>query len=82
MRDSNVDTIQSGEYLHYKGKKYEVFCLSTHSETEERLVVYRPLYGEAYDNNDRFGDVWVRPLTMFLENVNINGKVIPRFKKL
>lgn len=82
MRNAEVDAIECGEYLHYKGEKYEVFCLSTHSETEESLVVYRPLYGEAYDNNDRFGDVWVRPLSMFQESVEIDGQTVPRFKKL
>ena len=43
-------------WQHYKGNRYEVIALATHSETLEPLVVYRALYGE--------GGVWVRPLSM------------------
>ena len=45
--------------------------VATHSETEERLVVYRPLYGE--------GTLWVRPLAMFIEWVEVDGERMPRF---
>lgn len=64
-------TIQNGIYRHYKGNLYQVLHLARHSETEEWLVVYRALY-------DDFG-VWVRPLAMFSESVEINGKTVPRF---
>lgn len=74
--------VEPGEYLHYKGQRYEVFSLATHSETEEKLVVYRPLYGESYEAGDRFGDVWVRPLAMFVETVEVNGQTKPRFKRV
>uniref|UniRef100_UPI0035671479 DUF1653 domain-containing protein n=1 Tax=Amphritea sp. TaxID=1872502 RepID=UPI0035671479 len=44
-----------------------------HSETEEWLVVYQPCYGDR--------DIWVRPLTMFTENVTAaDGAVVPRFR--
>ncbi len=76
------DEILPGEYLHYKGRKYEVLCMATHSETEERLVVYRPLYGDAFEQGERLGDVWVRPAAMFVEQVEVDGSRIPRFKKL
>ena len=66
--------IQLGKYRHYKGKEYEVIGVARHSETLEDLVVYKALYGER--------DLWVRPAKMFLENVEINGKMIPRFKKI
>ena len=66
--------ISPGKYRHYKGNDYEVVGVATHSETREALVVYRPLYGE--------GALWVRPLAMFLENVIVDGKEVPRFKKL
>lgn len=64
--------IETGLYQHYKGAEYEVLGLVTHSETEEKLVVYRALYGE-------FG-LWVRPLDMFKESVSINGLEQDRFK--
>lgn len=64
--------IPQGIYRHYKGNLYQVLHTAQHSETEESLVVYRCLYGEY--------DVWVRPLTMFTESVNINYKEVPRFE--
>lgn len=51
--------LKPGIYLHYKGNEYEVIDMATHSETEEKMVVYKALYGE-------FG-LWVRPLAMFEE---------------
>ncbi len=56
-------------YEHYKGLRYKILAIARHSETLEELVVYQALYGE--------GDVWVRPLTMFLENM---GNLHKRFK--
>lgn len=66
--------IKLGKYRHYKGKKYEVIGVARHSETLEELVVYRALYGD-------FG-LWVRPLKMFLEKMEIDGEKEPRFKYL
>ena len=63
--------IERGKYRHFKGKEYEVLAVAKHSETLEEMVVYRALYGA--------GDVWVRPLAMFEEQVEKDGKVFPRF---
>ena len=63
--------LKVGKYKHYKGNEYEVIGVAKHSETLEELVVYRAIYGE--------GQVWVRPLKMFLEEIEVNGKKIPRF---
>ena len=63
--------IKLGKYKHYKGNFYQVEGVATHSETEEKMVVYRPLYGEQ--------DLWVRPLEMFKETIEINGVIQPRF---
>lgn len=63
-----------GKYKHYKGGIYEVIGVAKHSEDLEEMVVYRALYG----NND----LWVRPKEMFLENVEREGKVVPRFEYL
>lgn len=64
--------IQTGIYRHYKGNLYEVLHTARHSETGEWFVVYRALYGD-------YG-VWVRPLTMFCERVEIDGKTLTRFE--
>ena len=63
---------KTGIYRHYKGNLYQVLHTARHSETEETLVVYRALYGD-------YG-VWVRPLEMFCEMIEIDGKMIPRFE--
>lgn len=60
-----------GRYRHYKGKDYQVYGTARHSETDELLVVYRPLYGD--------GDLSVRPLLMFSELVEVDGQIVPRF---
>ena len=66
-------TLQRGIYQHYKGRLYQVFHLAHHSETEEELVVYQCLYADY--------SMWVRPLSMFNETVQLeDGQVIPRFK--
>jgi hypothetical protein len=60
-----------GVYRHYKGPEYRVFGVARHSETEQQVVFYQALYGE-------FG-LWVRPLEMFLESVEVDGEQVPRF---
>ena len=60
--------VKPGIYEHFKGMRYKVLSLARHSETLEELVVYQQLYGT--------GDVWVRPLAMFIEEVN----GAPRFR--
>lgn len=66
--------MQTGRYRHYKGNEYMVIGVARHSETEEEMVVYRQDYGEK--------DLWVRPKSMFLEFVEVNGEMIPRFQYL
>jgi len=66
-----MSELQLGKYKHYKGKSYEVVGIAKHSETLEELVVYRALYGK--------NDLWVRPLKVFLEEVEVDGKKVPRF---
>ena len=65
------ETIRPGRYRHFKGNEYEVLGVARHSETEEELVVYRPLYGEC--------GLWVRPVSMWNELVTRDGKTQPRF---
>lgn len=69
-----VQTIQPGRYRHFKGNVYEVIGIARHSETEEPMVVYRALYGD--------GGIWVRPASMWNEQVIRNGKTRHRFYRL
>ena len=64
--------MKTGIYQHYKGSKYEVIDTVRHSETEELMVLYRTMYGDE--------NLWVRPYTMFFEDVTIDSKQVPRFK--
>lgn len=66
-----MESIKPGRYRHFKGKEYEVLGVARHSETEEQLVVYRALYGD-------FG-LWVRPVSMWNEAVERDGKTFRRF---
>ncbi len=68
------DQPRPGRYRHYKGGIYAVIGTAQHSETGDWLVVYRPEYGERA--------LWVRPRDMFLENVTVEGKSVPRFTPL
>ena len=65
---------EPGRYCHFKGGEYEVLGVATHSETQERYVVYRPLSGDS--------GMWVRPLAMFVERVIHNGVEVLRFTRI
>ncbi len=67
--------LETGKYKHFKGNYYQVLHIAKDSETEEYMVVYLPLYGEQ-------PDVWVRPLAMFDEVIERNGKSFKRFQKV
>ena len=67
-----MSVVIGGKYEHYKGEPYRVLAIAKHSETLEEMVVYQQLYGEE--------GVWVRPMGMFLENVEVEGKTVPRFR--
>lgn len=67
-------TLKKGIYRHFKGNKYELIYIAKHSETLEEMVVYKALYGE--------GGIWVRPLSMWNEDVIHEGKSVKRFEFL
>ncbi|HEY6873258.1 MAG TPA: DUF1653 domain-containing protein [Geobacteraceae bacterium] len=71
--EPETQEIRPGRYRHYKGNYYEVLGVACHSETEELLVVYRCLYGDH--------SLWVRPLAMFVEDVLVDGRAVPRFAR-
>lgn len=66
-----MEEIKKGLYRHFKGNLYEVIDIATHSETLEQYVVYRALYGEH--------GLWVRPISMWNEEVTRDGKTHKRF---
>ncbi len=67
----HMEEIRPGRWRHFKGGAYEVLYTAHHSETLESMVVYRALYGE--------GGVWVRPASMWLEDVAHEGAIVKRF---
>ncbi|MDO8493240.1 MAG: DUF1653 domain-containing protein [bacterium] len=63
--------VKLGRYRHYKGGEYELIGVARHSETLEDMVVYKALYGRS--------DLWVRPLKMFVEQIDREDYSGPRF---
>lgn len=73
-----MDIVIGGIYEHYKGHRYVVLAVGRHSEREEeRMVVYEGLY-----DSEEFGNhpVWVRPYELFVDTVEVDGEVRPRFQ--
>lgn len=70
-----MNNITAGVYEHYKGRRYRVLGIGKDTETESEVVIYQPLYQSdvAY---------WVRPLVMFAGTVEVDGGIVPRFKKV
>ena len=66
-----MEEIKLGKYRHFKGNEYEVIAIAKHSETTEDYVVYKALYGD--------GGMWVRPASMWNENVERDGVTYKRF---
>ena len=64
--------LKPGIYRHFKGNRYELIGIASHSETLEPMVVYRALYGEQ--------GLWVRPASMWSEIVRKEDYVGPRFQ--
>jgi hypothetical protein len=71
-----MEEVKIGLYKHYKGNIYEVIGIATHSETLDKLVVYKATYQKEGEN------LWVRPINMFTETVVVEGKAVKRFEKV
>ena len=67
-----MSDIPLGVYRHYKGNEYEVIGFAKHSETFDDMVIYKALYGER--------GMWVRPLSMWDNLIEIDGKTVKRFE--
>lgn len=70
--------IKLGRYRHYKDKtkEYRVLGIAKYSETHEDVVIYEALY------DNKLSKFWVRPLDVFTEQVEFEGKLVPRFEYL
>ncbi len=69
-----MKTVKRGTYRHTKtGHLYEVIGTALQTETDEVLVIYRPLYETDHE-------LFARPIKMFVEAVEINNVQLPRFE--
>lgn len=77
-KNNNIELIKEeiviGKYKHFKGNEYEVIGFATHSETNEKMVIYKALYGQ--------GETYVRPYDMFNEIIERDGRKLRRFQKM
>ncbi|MEG1834753.1 MAG: DUF1653 domain-containing protein [Oscillospiraceae bacterium] len=67
-----MNEFKIGKYRHFKGNEYEALCIAKNTETLQDMVIYKALYGE--------GGIWARPLSMWNETVERDGKTFKRFE--
>jgi hypothetical protein len=72
-----IPPIEPGTYEHYKGNQYTVLGVGCHTETNEYYVVYSPI-----EEKEGVPKIWLRPYDMFVETVAVNGKTMPRFRRM
>ena len=72
--NEEIEEITLGKYRHFKGNIYDVIGFAKHSETGEKLVIYRSV-----ENPD---EVWARPYKMFAETIGSDGQTVKRFTKI
>lgn len=75
---SGEKVVRPGIYEHFKGKRYQVIGMAYHSETLEPMVLYKALYRGDFPE----GQLWVRPAGMFAEDIERDGRILPRFRYL
>ncbi len=69
-----MQELKSGQiWRHYKGKEYKILLLGKHSETGEEMVAYEQL---------ETGNIYFRPMSLFYNDVEYEGKKVPRFQLL
>jgi hypothetical protein len=74
MAEVKEREVRAGVYQHYKGNYYQLVGVAAHSETQEWMVVYVPCYVREGPRMN------VRPYSMFFEDVEYEGKTVPRFR--
>jgi len=67
-----MTSIAVGRYRHYKGGEYNVLHVARHEETLEPLVIYQSVENPS--------QIWARPIDVFQECVESNGRILPRFQ--
>ncbi|HSX35620.1 MAG TPA: DUF1653 domain-containing protein [Patescibacteria group bacterium] len=60
-------------YMHYKQLKYKVLMLALREEDNEPCVVYEAQYGAH--------NTWTRPVALWLQDVQVDGKTVKHFTK-
>ncbi|HEY1085562.1 MAG TPA: DUF1653 domain-containing protein [Candidatus Saccharimonadales bacterium] len=81
MSDSKPKVVENGVYRHNKtGQLYEVIGVALETETDEQLVIYRQLYKNPAKKYQY--ELFARPYEMFIEKVELDGRIKPRFEKL
>jgi hypothetical protein len=70
-----------GRYRHYRGGEYNIFGFACNSDTDEKMVLYRPLH-KVPELHDEYGDdlVFVRDIKVFSSTITIDGNEIQRFE--
>lgn len=75
---SQAAAVKPGLYRHTKsGKHYTVIGTAAHSETGELSVVYKPEYVHDFEF-----DFFIRPVDMFIEQIELDGAMRPRFEHI
>ena len=74
-----MNKLRPGIYEHSKSRgRYQVLGVGRHSEdVNVELVIYKALQAKGEFQK---GQIWLRPLEDFLENVTIGGEIVPRFR--
>jgi cyclomaltodextrinase / maltogenic alpha-amylase / neopullulanase len=75
--NNKIKKLKEGTYKHFKGGLYEVVGTGLDSETKKELVIYSSL-DPSGDYEE--GAIWIRPMDMFLEEVEVDGKKQKRFE--
>lgn len=66
-----MNIVKNAVYQHYKGNKYKVLNVATHTETMEQMVVYQDISVPE--------KIWARPATMWNDTINLPDKTVLRF---
>lgn len=73
--NSSRHHIEVGQvWRHYKNKDYRIIAISRCTESLLWYVVYEALH------ENEMSQIWHRPLAMFLESIEIDGSIVPRFR--